>query len=235
LNKEKKEITVKIKRQKNKNPETSYWTAYDLMATPDDRVLDLLEKIRHTRDDTLAFRSNCGHGICGSDAMNINGNNRLACRTLLADLGFPDRVIIQPLGGFTVKKDLVIREAELEDIAGELELNFSPADNRKKEPAEENYNNLNEAINCIECGSCQSACPVTWEEKRFPGPQLLTRAGRYIFDDRDSRTQKRLHQLDSYCSLWNCQTIYNCVEACPREINITALLSELKNKILKPD
>ena len=231
----KKEIALKIKRQRNPDPASVHWKTYNLKAKPADRILDLLERIRANRDDSLAFRSNCGHGICGSDAMNINGSNRLACRTLLADLGFPDRVVIRPLAGYAVKKDLVVHEEELAHLAPELDLEFHPDKDNPEEISQEQNNQLERAVNCIECGCCQSACPITWNKKRFPGPQMLTRVARYIFDYRDSKTSKRLRLINSYCSLWNCQTMYNCVEVCPREINITALLSALKSQTLESD
>ncbi|MGM0381283.1 MAG: succinate dehydrogenase/fumarate reductase iron-sulfur subunit [bacterium] len=231
-----KKIKIKIKRQPTNKPESAYWSTFTLTANPDDRALDLLERIRATEDPTLAFRANCRHGICGSDAMNINGSNRLACRTLLSDLGFPDKIIIQPLPGFTVKKDLVVKEENKKQAAEEHRLQFISDGKRSRQTPKQTQitsQKFSAAISCIECGSCQSACPITWEEEQFPGPQLLTRLSRYIFDARDNAGKERLELINNHNSLWNCQTMYNCVEACPREINITDLISKLKEETIE--
>ncbi|MFP4686569.1 MAG: succinate dehydrogenase/fumarate reductase iron-sulfur subunit [bacterium] len=223
---ERRNILLRIRRQEQEN-KSPYWQEYRLAATEKSRILDLLEKVREKFDESLAFRANCGQGSCGSDAMQINGQNRLACQTLLEDLGNPEEIVIRPLPGFKVLKDLVVDMSELQAKNKKIPSFLAKKNSSENPQAPKQQEKIIAAASCIRCGCCQSACPAAWQFNDFSGPAPLTLVYRYLFDSRDILTEERIRLLQEM-DIWKCFTIYNCIEVCPREINVTGLISELK-------
>jgi succinate dehydrogenase / fumarate reductase iron-sulfur subunit len=202
--------------------------------SPKDRVLDGLETIRTEQDGTLAYRKSCAHGVCGSDAMVINGQNRLACQTLLNDLGFPDEVSLRPLPAMDTIKDLVVDMESFEQKNRSIKpfmINNGrmPERERKQDPEQQQV--IEESTTCIQCGACTSSCPSSWNNPDYVGPAAMVKAFRYTFDSRDEGADERLDALDVNDGIWRCHTIFNCVEACPKDINITWHISELKKAV----
>ena len=226
---------IKIRRF---NPETDrkpYWAEYRLDAQPWDRVLDVLVKIKDYQDGTLTFRRSCAHGICGSDAMVINGRNRLACKVLMKDVGA--RVTIEPLRGLPVIKDLTVDMAPFFAKYRSIQpflINDAalPADGKERYQSIEARARFDDTTKCILCAACTTSCPSFWANDSYVGPAAIVQAHRFIFDDRDHGAQVRLAILSDSDGVWRCRTIYNCVEACPREIDITKAIGEVKKALL---
>ena len=228
-------INVKIKRF---NPETDaapHWKSYDLKVDPMDRALDLLNEIKWRIDGTLTFRKSCAHGICGSDAMKINGENKLACSVLVQDLvgSKGGTITFEALPAAPIIKDLVV------DQSGFFEkyravmpwlINNNPAPEKERLQSPEDHLIIEDATKCIMCGACTHSCPSTWADPDYLGPAAMLKAFRYTFDTRDEGTEERLEVVDSKDGLWKCYTIFNCVQACPKGIDITRWLSALKRK-----
>lgn len=223
-----RQIQLVIRRQESDESSTPYWQEYNCRLDANDRVLDGLLFIRNHVDPTLGFRASCRSGQCGADAMNINGENRLACQTLFADLGSPDRVVIRPLSGYRVKKDLIV---ELEEVRNSVTDIFRK---NQKPPTEsltrKKQQKAREAAICQLCGACDAACPVSWREEDFPGPVQLVKIYRYLQTGGEELKQQLLEQIDTTRGLWACETDFNCLEVCPREINVTDLISRLKRE-----
>ncbi|MGC8938389.1 MAG: succinate dehydrogenase iron-sulfur subunit, partial [Thermodesulfovibrio sp.] len=199
-----------------------------------ERVLDGLIKIKETRDGTLTFRKSCAHGVCGSCAMKINGKNRLACQTLVKDL--PEVIEIEPLPSLPVIKDLVVDMTlffEKNDKVLPYLINDEPAPERERIQSPEDQHKILESITCIMCGSCTTSCPVFWADKEYLGPSALLKAYRFIFDSRDRATEQRLEAITGEHGLWRCHSIFNCVEVCPKEIDITKHILKLKRQAVK--
>ncbi|MCD6320248.1 MAG: succinate dehydrogenase iron-sulfur subunit [Candidatus Desulfofervidaceae bacterium] len=217
---------------KDKRP---YWQEYVLHCDSTWVVLDALEAIRSKQDPSLAYRRVCRHGICGSCAMNINGLNRLACETRLADL--PSKIRIKPLPGFPVIRDLVV---DLTQVYQNIEAikpylitkTPPPAKERLQSPLERKK--LDGLYECIFCGACTSACPTFWASKHFLGPTALLQACRFVMDSRDEAKQERKKFLKQHPSLWQCHAILNCVEACPKGLNPFEAIVLLRKSLLKP-
>jgi len=226
-------IKLKIRRF---NPEVSQgpaWTEHCLDLDPTDRVLDALHEVKWKQDGTLALRRSCGHGVCGSDAMRINGKNRLACKVLLRDVA-PD-ITIEPLMGMKVLKDLVV------DMSGFFEkyraikpflLNeeVPPAQERRQSPEEQKR--YDDTSKCILCAACTTACPSYWADSQYIGPAALVQAHRFLFDSRDKGREERLAILNQKESVWRCRTVFNCVEACPRGIDVTGAIGQIKRALV---
>ena len=225
------EVVLKIQRFDPAKDKEPYYKEYKLMVEDMDRVLDCLHTIKWKYDGTLAFRRSCGHGMCGSDAMKINGRNRLACQVLVRELG--SKITVEPIPGFQIIKDLIV---DMEPFYEKLELvkpylvNDEPAPVRERLQSQEEVESLDRAISCILCGSCTSSCPSFWTHPDYLGPAAFLKAYRFIFDTRDRAGLERLDRIDDSDGLWRCHTIFNCVEACPREINLTWHISKLKQK-----
>lgn len=216
--------------EKDKEP---YWQEYVLHCDYTWVVLDALEAIRSKQDPSLAYRRVCRHGICGSCAMNINGLNRLACETRLADL--PPEIKIKPLPGFPVIRDLVVDLTRLyqnvETIKPYLITQSPPpAKERLQSPLERKK--LDGLYECIFCGACTSACPTFWANKRFLGPTALLQACRFVMDSRDEAKQERKEILKQHPGLWQCHAIFNCAEACPKGLNPVKAIVLLRKNIL---
>jgi succinate dehydrogenase / fumarate reductase, iron-sulfur subunit len=206
---------------------------YTVEAEPTDRVLDALNSIKWYQDGTLTYRRSCAHGICGSDAMRINGVNRLACKVLMRDVGA--KATIEPMMGFRVIKDLVVDMepffAQFRSVLPYL-INDEGAGKRERLQSIEEREAYDDTTKCILCAACTTSCPSFWADENFVGPAAIVNAHRFIFDSRDKASSERLDILNDREGVWRCRTIFNCTEACPREIRITKAIGEVKKAIL---
>jgi succinate dehydrogenase / fumarate reductase iron-sulfur subunit len=202
-------------------------------AEPTDRVLDVLEKIKGYQDGSLSFRRSCAHGICGSDAMRINGMNRLACKTLIKDL-HTDKIVIEPLLGLPLIKDLIVdMKPFFENYQRVMPylVNNEPAPLRERLQSPEERERYDDTTKCILCAACTTSCPSFWSNGQYVGPAAIVNAHRFIFDSRDRAAGERLRILSDQFGVYRCHTIFNCTLACPREIQITKAIGEVKRAI----
>lgn len=225
------EVTVKIFRYNPEKDKRGHYETYKVEADEMTRVLDVLEEIKGHTDGSLAFRRSCAHGVCGSDAMRINGRNYLACKTLIRDVG--TNITVEPILGLKVKKDLIVDMDPFFDNYKKMlpyMINDSPLpeNGRERLQSPEQRARFDESTKCILCAACTSACPTFWANDEFYGPAALVTAHRFIFDSRDEGAEQRLHVLSETNGTARCHTIYNCTHACPRGIHITQAIGELK-------
>jgi succinate dehydrogenase / fumarate reductase iron-sulfur subunit len=227
------EVQLRIQRY---NPELSdkpHYQNYTVDVQPTDRVLDALNEIKWHQDGTLTFRRSCAHGVCGSDAMRINGRNRLACKVLIKDIG--SKITVEPLLGFDVIKDLVIDMEPFFDSFRKV-LPFlindqnPPATERLQSPEDRAV--FDDTTKCILCAACTTACPITWTNDDWVGPAAIVNAHRFIYDSRDDGTEARLEVLNEKSGVWRCRTIFNCTDACPRGIQVTNAIEQVKRTLL---
>jgi len=226
-------VRFDVKRYDPEKDEAPYFQTYEVELEESDRVLDGLNQIRWRRDGTLAFRRSCEHGICGSDAMRINGRNRLACRTLVRDVG--KRVRVEPLLGLPVVRDLVVDQRRFfQDYRSVLPflVNDEPAPPRERLQTPGDRQRFDDTTRCILCAACTTSCPSAWGDESFIGPAAIVQAHRFIFDTRDHATAERLARLNGRSGVWACRTVYNCTVACPREIQVTRAIAEVKRAAL---
>jgi len=187
------------------------------------------------QDESFAFRHSCGEGVCGSDGVNVNGRNRLACITPVAELSAP--IEVRPLPGRPVVRDLVVDMSQFyrqyRSVDPWLQRNDPlPEQEILQSPAQRDQ--LDGLYECIMCGCCSTACPsFWWNPEKFLGPQALLTAARFLADSRDEASGARLRALDDPFKLFRCHTIMNCVEVCPKGLNPTKAIGHLKAKMLK--
>jgi len=230
------QATMRIRRFNPEIDSKPHWTEYTLdQIEPGDRVLDLLHRVKWEQDGTLAFRRSCAHGVCGSDGMRINGVNRLACKVLVRALGDGDhvRVQVEPLLGLKVIKDLVVDLEPFFEHYRQIVPYFAnddppPADGRERLQSPEDRQRFDDTTKCILCACCTTACPSFWANGQYIGPAAIVQAHRFIFDSRDQATEERLRLLAEPDGVWRCRTIFNCTTACPRDIQITRAIGEVK-------
>ena len=228
-------LTVKVKRFNPDTDKRPRWDEFQVPAENMDRALDLLHYVKWHLDGTLTFRKSCAHGICGSDAMKINGENQLACSILVQDLGLKDgdTVTFEPLPAAPVIKDLVVDQSRFFDKYRAVMpwlINDEQVPVKERIQSPEQHAVIEDATKCIMCGACTHSCPSTWADPDYLGPAAMLKAYRYVFDSRDTEAEDRLKVVDSKDGLWKCYTIFNCVQACPKGIDITRWLSALKRK-----
>lgn len=229
-------VTLQIQRYVPEFYETPYWDSWTLEMSGTDRVLDALHKIKWEFDGSLTFRRSCAHGICGSDAMRINGFNRLACKVLLKDLDISKPIIVEPLKGLPVEKDLIVDMEPFFQSYREI-LPFLMSNDH--EPTHERYQTIeqrqryDDTTKCILCAACTASCPVFWTDGQYFGPAAIVNAHRFIFDSRDDAGDLRLEVLNDKEGVWRCRTVFNCTNACPRGIQVTKAIAEVKNAILQ--
>ncbi|MEU6816454.1 succinate dehydrogenase iron-sulfur subunit [Streptomyces sp. NPDC046860] len=229
-------VTLRIRRF---NPEVSpehHWEDFQLEMDPKERVLDGLNKIKWDHDGTLTFRRSCAHGICGSDAMRINGKNRLACKTLIKDVNPDKPITVEPIKGLTALKDLVVDMEPFfqayRDVMPFLVTNDTNEPTRERLQTAEDRERFDDTTKCILCAACTSSCPVFWNDGQYFGPAAIVNAHRFIFDSRDDAGEQRLEILNDRDGVWRCRTTFNCTDACPRGIEVTKAIQEVKRALI---
>ena len=230
------EYSLKIVRYTPGEGRKSYIQTYTIKAEPTWSVLDCLNEIKWHHDGTLAFRRSCRSGICGSCAMNINGKNRLACETRIEDLK-KKTITITPLPFFEIIKDLVVDLDPffegIKSIKPFLAAKGINPEKREMVQSKEAREKLDGLYECIYCGSCTSSCPSFWHNHRFMGPAALLRAQRYLADSRDNSKKERFALIDTEDGVWRCHTVFNCVEACPKNLNPAEAIQKIKKNLIK--
>jgi len=230
------QVTLKVRRYNPDDGKGVYYSTYTIPeAEPTAQVLDLLEHVRGYIDGTLAFRRSCGHGICGSDAMRINGRNRLACKTLLKDVG-SNEITVEPIMGIPVVKDLIVNMDPFWENYREVMPYFMcpddpVADGKERLQSPEQRERYDDTTKCILCAACTTSCPVFWSNGKYVGPAAIVQAHRFIFDSRDCGAEDRLKVLNQGTGVWACRTAFNCTEACPRDIKVTQAIAEVKDAL----
>lgn len=227
------QVTCKIRRYNPTTDEKPYFSTYTVEVEPTDRVLDVLNAIKWHHDGTLTYRRSCAHGVCGSDAMRINGRNQLACKILVRDVG--NRMTIEPMMGFDVVRDLVVdMDSFFEKYTAVKPYLINdeepPAQERLQSPEERAL--YDDTTKCILCGACTTACPPFWSNPDFVGPAALVNAHRFIFDSRDTAGTDRAEIINGREGVWRCRTVFNCTDACPRGIQVTRAMEEVKRALL---
>ncbi len=205
------------------------------LSDTDRMLLDALIKIKSTVDDSLSLRRSCREGVCGSDAMNINGKNGLACITNLNDLKQP--IVLKPLPGLPVIRDLIVDMTQFfkqyESIKPYLN-NDTPPPEKERLQSPEDREELDGLYECILCACCSTSCPsFWWNPDKFVGPAGLLQAYRFIADSRDHASEDRLNNLDEPYRLFRCHTIMNCVDVCPKGLNPTKAIGKIKEMMVK--
>jgi len=213
-----------------------YMKDYDVQLDPHDRMLlDALVRIKEQVDDSLSLRRSCREGVCGSDAMNINGKNGLACITKLADLKEP--VELRPLPGLPVIRDLIVDMTQFFNQYHSIQpylQNHDPAPEKERLQSPEERDQLNGLWECILCACCSTSCPsYWWNPDKFVGPAGLLWAYRFIADSRDQATGERLDNLEDPYRLFRCHTIMNCVDVCPKNLNPTMAIGKIKELMVR--
>jgi len=227
------DVTFRIKRFDPEKDARPHWQEFKLQAGPMDRVLDVLNELKWEQDGSISYRRSCAHGICGSDAMVINGVNRLACKVLVKDLGA--EIAVEPLRGLPVLKDLIVDMEPFFDAYKAVLpyfINDDPPPAAERYQSAEDRERFDATTKCILCAACTTSCPVFWTNGRYLGPAAIVNAHRFIFDSRDQGAEQRLAALNQVNGLWRCRTAYNCTEACPRGIPVTQAIEEVKREVL---
>ena len=227
------QVTLKIQRFDPEMDAKPHWKEYEVDVEPTDRLLDALHQVKWYQDGTLAFRRSCAHGVCGSDALTINNVNRLACKVLMADLG--SRVSVEPLRGFPIIKDLIVDMDPFFEKYRSVKpylINYDPPPPSERYQDQKDRARIDDTTKCILCGACTGSCPSFWGNREYVGPAAIVQAHRFIFDSRDQGANERLEILNDRNGVWRCRTIFNCVGACPREIDVTRAIGEVKKYLL---
>ena len=228
-------MKLSISRYDPDRDERPYMRDYEIESVPSDRMLlDLLLRVK-AQDNTLSLRKSCREGVCGSDAMNINGRNGLACITPVKTLREP--VVLRPLPGFPIIRDLVVDMTQFFKQYHSIKpylINAEPPPEKERLQSPAERERLNGAYECILCACCTSECPsYWWNPDRFVGPAGLIQAYRFIFDSRDRATEERLDDLNDAYRLFRCRTIMNCAEVCPKGLEPVHAIERIRLKIAK--
>ncbi|MBI3012412.1 MAG: succinate dehydrogenase iron-sulfur subunit [Elusimicrobia bacterium] len=226
-------VELRIQRFNPEKDSKPHFENYAVECEPTDRVLDAILQVKGVLDGSLTLRKSCAHGICGSDGMQINGRNMLACKVLVKNLKQP--IVIEPLKGFKIVKDLVVDMKSFFEKYRSVQPYLQnedpvPEKERLQSPAERER--FDDTTKCILCACCTTACPSFWSDPNYVGPAAIVQAHRFLFDSRDKAKEERLNVLDSREGVWRCRTIFNCSDACPREIDVTRAISEVKRNLL---
>nr|WP_234898833.1 succinate dehydrogenase iron-sulfur subunit [Mycolicibacter kumamotonensis] len=237
-------VTLKIARFNPENPDqyaaTDGWQSFRVPALPTDRLLNLLIYVKSYLDGTLTFRRSCAHGVCGSDGVRVNGNNKLACKLLMRDIlpkkpGKELTLTIEPMRGLPVEKDLVVNMEPFMDAYKAIKPYLITTGNpptREWIQSQHDRHRYDDTTKCILCGICTTSCPVYWSEGSYFGPAAIVNAHRFIFDSRDEGAAERLDILNEVDGVWRCRTTFNCTDACPRGIEITKAIQEVKRALM---
>jgi succinate dehydrogenase / fumarate reductase iron-sulfur subunit len=232
------QVALRIRRYNPESKKKPWWGEYTISdIDPSNSVLDLLHHVKWTVDGSLSLRRSCAHGVCGSDAMRINGINALACKVLVGRLAKEEsdsvKIQIEPILGLTVLKDLIVdMEPFFEHYKSVMPyfVNDSPVPDNKRERLQspEDRARFDDTTKCILCAACTTSCPSFWANNKYVGPAAIVQAHRFIFDSRDEAYQERLNVLEQRYGVWRCRTIFNCTNACPRDIEVTKAIAEVK-------
>jgi len=205
------------------------------LAPTDKMLLDALLRIKSSSDDSVAFRRSCREGVCGSDAMNINGKNGLACITNLRELKEP--IVLKPLPGLPVIRDLIVDMTHFFNQYHSIKpylINDTPPPEKERLQSPEEREELDGLYECILCACCSTSCPsFWWNPDKFVGPAGLLQAYRFIADSRDQATNERLDNLMDPYRLFRCHTIMNCVDVCPKNLNPTRAIGKIKELMVR--
>jgi succinate dehydrogenase / fumarate reductase iron-sulfur subunit len=228
-------VKFRIYRYDPDKDEKPYMKDYDVRLDPHDRMLlDALVRIKE-QDDSLSLRRSCREGVCGSDAMNINGKNGLACITKLAELKEP--VELRPLPGLPVIRDLIVDMTQFFKQYHSIKpylINDEPAPEKERMQSPQEREELDGLYECILCACCSTSCPsFWWNPDKFVGPAGLLQAYRFITDSRDQATAERLDNLEDPYRLFRCHSIMNCVDVCPKNLNPTRAIGKIKELMVK--
>ena len=198
-------------------------------------VLDVLEQLKIV-DPTITYRRSCREGVCGSDGMNMNGKNGLACKTALSSVVKKNQLVLRPLPGLPVIRDLVVDMTQFYQQYESTEpylQNDEPVPEKERLQSEEDRAKLDGLYECILCACCSTACPsYWWNPDKFIGPAGLLQAYRFIADSRDTATRERLDRLGDAYSVFRCRGIMNCVDVCPKDLHPTNAIAELRNRLI---
>ena len=235
------QVLLRIRRYNPELRDKPWWGEYTLdNVAPHDTVLELLHRVKWTMDGSLSLRRSCAHGVCGSDAMRINGANALACKMLVSRLAKPEqqllKIQVEPILGLPVLKDLIVdMEPFMEHYRSVLPyfINDSPApaNGRERLQSPEDRAIFDDTTKCILCAACTTSCPSFWANDKYVGPAAIVQAHRFIFDSRDEGAAQRLEVVGDTFGVWKCRTVFNCTNACPRDIEITRAIGEVKHAL----
>jgi succinate dehydrogenase / fumarate reductase iron-sulfur subunit len=232
------QVDLRIRRYNPEQEKKPWWGEHRIPdINPNASVLDLLHHVKWTIDGSLTLRRSCAHGVCGSDAMRINGANALACKVLVGRIASEGsarvKIQVEPILGLPVIKDLIV---DMEPFFAHFEeampyfVNDDPAspEGRELRQSPEERARFDDTTKCILCAACTTSCPSFWANDRYIGPAAIVQAHRFIFDSRDQALQERLEIMGQRFGVWRCRTIYNCTSACPRDIEVTKAIAEVK-------
>jgi succinate dehydrogenase / fumarate reductase iron-sulfur subunit len=231
-------VTLKVYRFNPQIDTQSHYDTFNVEAQPNERILDLLNKIRWQQDSTLSFRMSCAHGICGSDGLTINNQSALACQKLVKDYDYTKEIFVEPLKYFSIIKDLIVDLAPFFDriksiTPTTIQKVIADLDGERIQTPEE-HSRFADALKCILCGCCYGACPVmTEQDNEFVGPAAILRTQRYIFDSRTTDVKERLEIIQKPHGVWGCKSYYVCTVVCPKNIKVTEAILKTKKKIIQ--
>ena len=231
-------LILKIQRYNPETDDVPYYMEYKVDMEPTARVLDALMQVKEYQDNTISFRKSCAHGVCGSDAMRINGKEGLACKTLVKSVAGSDgdTILLEPLKNFPVQRDLIVDQTDFfEKYKAVMPylINDEPVSGKERIQSQQERMQFDDSINCILCSSCYSACPVIGKSWEFLGPAAVVQAFRFLGDSRDRGFEKRLPVLDKPEGVWPCENHFECTRQCPRSILVTKRINQTKNMIKK--
>lgn len=226
-----RKVKVSIYRYNPEVDKKPYYKDYDVELDPlDTKLLNVLMRIKDQYDDSISFRRSCREGVCGSDAININGRNGLACLTDISSL--KGTIVLRPIPGLPVVRDLIVDMTQFFNQYHSIKpyvIDDRAAPERERIQSPEDRAELNGVIECILCACCSTACPsFWWNPDKFLGPAALLHAYRFIADTRDQATNERLDELNDPYRLFRCHTIMNCADVCPKHLNPTRAIGKIK-------
>ena len=229
-------IVVKVQRYNPETDEKPYFQEFTVEVDPNERLLDALMKVKRFQDGSLGFRKSCAHGVCGSDAMRINGKDGLACKTLVKEVVEKDgdTVTVEPLRFLPVQRDLIVDQSDFFEKYRSIKpyvINDEEVEEGERLQSQEERMVFDDTTNCILCASCYSACPVLEENRDFIGPAAIAQAFRFLADSRDLGFKERLKILDAPDGVWPCQNHFQCTKSCPRSILITKRINSIKKML----
>jgi succinate dehydrogenase / fumarate reductase iron-sulfur subunit len=229
-------VILKIRRFDPERDDEPHWERYEVPVEPGDRLLDALHWVKWNLDGSLTFRRSCAHGVCGSDAMRVNGANKLACKVLVKDLTAPGgEISVEPIKGLPVNKDLLVDMDPFFESYRAVQPWLITDDHeptRERLQSQEERERFDDTTKCILCAACTSSCPVFWSNGDYFGPAAIVNAHRFIFDSRDSGADERFEILSDRDGVWRCRTTFNCTEACPRGIKVTQAIQEVRRALI---